>query len=142
MITQHKAGSRAVSFPSGLAVGAAVSIAVTIFVCVAGAWLISAEVMPQEQIGYCAVTALLAAAITGGLTACGKIQRQKMIVCLLSGGLYYLILAVVTITFFGGDFRGMGVTFLTVLLGSVTAILLATGRKKQGRGVGRKKISR
>ena len=142
MTTQQKHGGRTASLPTGLAVGAAVSIGVTIMICVVGAILISAELVPQDQIGYCTLTALVAATIFGGLAACGKVQRQKLMVCLLSAAVYYLLLVGVTITFFGGNFQGLGVTGAVVFLGSVATILLATGKKKQGRGARRKKFRR
>ena len=131
MTTQHKAHGRASSMPWGLAAGAAVSTVVTMMICMIGAWLIGAEIMSQQQIGYCSILALLMGAILGAITAWKKIQRQKLMVCLLSGGVYYAILAAITIVFFDGGFQGMGVTFVTVLIGCAAAVLLTNTEQKQ-----------
>lgn len=119
---------RALSIPSGLALGATVSMAVTVVISLIGAQMIINEILPQEQIGYCALAALLAGTILGGLTASGKIKRRKLMVCLLSGCVYFCILLATTALFFGGQYAGFGVTFLTVMLGCIAAALLSNRR--------------
>lgn len=142
MITQHKAQGRASSVPVGLVAGATVSIFVTVMICIIGAWLISSEILPQKHIGYCAILALLAGAMMGAMTAWKKVQRQRLMVCLLSGGVYYALLAAITIAFFDGSFQGMGVTFATVLLGCVAAALLTNRTHKRKTGPQHRKIHR
>lgn len=142
MTTQHKPTGRASSIPSGLAMGAVISVLATFLICMIGAWLISSEILPQQKIGYCSVTALLASAILGALTSWRKIKRKRLMVCMLSGGVYFLLLVMTTVVFFGGDFRGMGVTFAVILMGSMAALLL-TGEGRMGRtGRRYKKIRR
>lgn len=142
MRTQHKAQGGALSMPVGLAAGAAVSIAVTMVICIIGAWMISSEILPQSQIGYCSLLALLAGAMLGAMMAWKKIQRQRLMVCLLSGGVYYALLAAITIAFFDGSFQGMGVSLVTVLLGCVAAALLTNRTHKRKTGPKHRKINR
>ena len=142
MITQQKATGRATSIPSGLAAGAAVSMIVTVVVCGLGAWLIASELMPQKQIGYCSIAALLLSAVLGGMTAIGRVKRKKLTVSLLNGGIYYGILIAVTILFFDGSFQGMGVTLAVILMGSLAAVLLANRKSNHRNNVRRKKIRR
>lgn len=123
---------RAMTLPSGLALGAAVSGIVTICVSFIGAQLIMNEVIGQEQIGYCSLITLLMGSILGAITSAGKIKRKKFMVCLISGGIYFLILLGTTALFFGGQYEGIGVTFLTVLIGSLVAVLIQN-RKVEGR---------
>ena len=95
------------------------------------AFLVDRGTMPLDGIGYGAMGILVVSALSGALTAWSKIKRLRMQVCLLSGGIYYLALLGMTMLFFGGQFRGMGVTALMVACGSVLAIL---GGFSKGRG--------
>ena len=142
MVTRQKHTGRAVSIPSGLAAGAITSVMVTLIISGAGAWMIAAEVMPQKQIGYCSVVSLLLAAILGSLMAIKKIKRKPMVVGLLNGGVYYGILIILTVVFFGGNFQGMGVTMAVVLLGSLAGILINNGGQRWNSGNQRRKVRR
>lgn len=139
---QRKVTGRASSIPAGLAAGAAVSILMTALVCIIGGWMIGAEMMEQNKIGYCSITALLASAILGSMVAGNKIQRKRLLISLASGGIYYAILVAVTIVFFDGSFQGMGVTLITVMIGVLASVLLQNGRQKARTGGRRKKMNR
>lgn len=131
MVTQHKATGRAASLPSALAAGAAVSMLVTVIISTLGAWMITSGILPQEQIGYCAIAALLAATILGSITAMKRVKRKRIDVCLLNGGIYYCLLIAITIVFFDGGFQGMGVTFAVVMIGSLITLLPAGNQRKR-----------
>lgn len=130
---------RATSLPIGLALGAAVSMGVTLMISFIGAQLILSEVMDQGLIGYCSLAALLLGAIMGAMTSAAKVQRRRMLVCLLSGLVYFCILLSVTALFFGGQYEGVAVSFVTVTLGSIGAALLH-GEGKRRNHHRRKKI--
>ena len=83
---------RATSIPMGLALGAAVSMGVTLMISFIGAQMILSEVLDQGLIGYCSLAALLLGAIMGAMTSAAKVQRRRMLVCLLSGLVYFCIL--------------------------------------------------
>ena len=142
MTTQHKPTGRASSIPMGLAAGAGISILVTMLVCLISAWLISTEILPQQQIGYCVLTALVTGTILGAATAWKKIKRQKLMVCLMSGGVYFLVLATATVLFFDGDFQGVGVSFVAIMLGALAAVFLTNERKNLKKGKIRPKMVR
>lgn len=141
-MVERKMTGRAASIPAGLAIGALVSMLATIIVTAVGAHLIMSEVLPQEQIGYCSIAALLCGAILGAVTAAGKVKHRKLLVCLLSGLVYYCVLLAVTALFFGGQYQGMGVTFVTVCLGCAAAALLTSREKKSKTPQRRKKTRR
>ena len=140
MVTHQKATGRATSVPSGLVAGAIVSMVVTVIICGLGAWMIASELMPQEQIGYCSIAALLLSTILGSITAMERVKRKKLMVGLMNGGIYYILLVVVTILFFDGKFQGMGVTLTVVLIGSLAAVLVENRKPKQRSGKQRIKI--
>lgn len=142
MIANRKVTGTAASLPGGLAIGAAVSIVTTVLVSAISAHLISSELLAQENIGYCAIAALVCSTILGAWMAVARIKRQKFAVSLLSGLIYYLVLLSVTALFFGGQYRGMGVTLIIVALASVAAALITGRGGKQPHPKRRKKSYR
>ena len=128
---------RAMSIPAGLALGAMVSVAATVVISLIGAQMIMSEILPQEQIGYCSMVALLAGTILGSVTASGKVKRRRIVICMLSGVVYLCILLAATALFFGGQYDGFLATVITVMLGCVASALLLNskgeGRRKQRR---------
>lgn len=142
MVTTKKPTGRAMSIPGGLALGAAVSLGVTLILSAAVAKMVDAELMGEGAIGYGALITLLTAAIAGAAFAATKIKRQRILVCCLSGLVYYITLLGVTALFFGGQYQGMGVTALVVAGGCGTVVLMGLN---QGKGKGnrhRKRLHR
>ncbi len=137
MAIKSKATGRAVSMPLGLVFGAAVSLGITLFVSAVLAKLVDSEKMTWENIGYGIMIQLFAASFLGAMTAYGKIKRQRLLVCAISGAVYLVLLLAITAVFFGGQYKAVGVTAALVLAGSGTAGLL--GLSGTGRG-GHKKI--
>lgn len=133
MIQNQKPTGRAMGMPGGLAVGAVVSVVITLAGCALLAKLVSGEIVDAGYIGYGVMVMLLAASFLGAMTAQGKIKHRTLLVCMLSGVVYYLLLLSVTALFFGGQYYGAGVTGLLVMGGSATAALAAAGK-----GTGRK----
>ena len=130
---------RAASIPSGLALGAAVGTAATVAISFIGAEMIVRELIPQEQIGYCSMGALLAGAILGALTASAKVKRRKLLVSVLSGAVFLCILLAITALFFGGQYDGFGVTAITVMIGCTAAVVLTNGKESRDKKLKRKK---
>ena len=131
MVTQRKATGRASSLPAGLAWGALVSLGLTLIGSGVVAFLVHRGTMAVNSIGYGAMVILVLSALSGAWMAFKKIKRLRLQVCLISGGIYYLMLLGMTMLFFGGQFQGMGVTALMVACGSILAIL---GGFSKGRG--------
>lgn len=127
---------KAASMPGGLALGAGVSVAVTLVLSAIIAKLVQMEVLRQDQIGYAVMVLLITASSLGAAIAQGKVKHQRVLVCMLSGLIYYVILICITALFFGGQYTGFGVTGLLILGGAGTTALLS-GRRK-GRGGKRK----
>lgn len=139
MVANRKVTGNASSMPVGLALGAAVSLLMTL----AGAWffayLISREILEEVSIGYCAMFIILLSSITGTSAAMGKIKRRRGHVCGLSGLIYFMMLLSMTALFFGGQYHGVGVTALLIMAGSGTVALLGLRGERRGH---RRKIKR
>ena len=137
MVVNRKPTGRAMSIPGGLAVGILFSMAVTLVLTAVLAKLVEAETVPQGKIGHGVMVILVLSAFVGALSAFSRIKRQRLMVCGLSGVVYFGVLMSMTALFFGGQYSSVGVTALLILLGSAAAALLGL---KKGRGVKRKRI--
>ena len=115
---------RASTIPAGLALAGTVSLILTLLGAAVTAWLILRGNFPVGWAGYCAMVILLLSSTAGAATAVSRIQRLRVQMCLAAGGIYYLCLVLITALFFGGQYRGMGVTGLLVFCGSGLIILL------------------
>lgn len=128
MIQTRTVTGRAMSIPGGLAVGVGAGIAMTLAGSVILTKLVLSETMQMENLGYGIVGLLLMSSFIGAVTACGRVKRRPLLICMLSGGLYFLILLSITALFFGGQYNGVGVTGLLVLGGSGAAALVLAGK--------------
>ena len=127
----YKLTAKAMTIPAGLALGVGTALAVTGIGAGAGAWAVLRGMIAEGAIGYLAMAVLLLSSASGAAVAAGTIQRLRGQMCLAASGGYLLSLLAVTAVFFGGRYRGMGVTALMVLCGSVLVILLAPGGKNR-----------
>lgn len=133
MVVNQKVTGNAASVPAGLAMGALMSLAITVAGAGILAKLLDMEKMIWENIGYGIMILLILSSFFGGLTAYKRIKRQRLLVCMASGAVYYGLLLSITALFFGGQYEAVGVTALLVLGGSLAAGMLGLrqGKKKK-----------
>lgn len=129
----RKPTGRAMSMPGGLALGAGVSLVLTILLEVALTWMVMNGKLAMEMVGYGIMVQLLATSWLGAAVAMHRIKHRKMLVCMLSGLIYLLTLLCITAMFFGGQYEGIPVTALLVLGGSLAAGLVGAGKRGGGR---------
>lgn len=139
MALDQKRTGRAAPVPGGLAVGAAVSLGITLLASAFLAWLVDKEKLLWENVGYGIMILVFLASFLGALASHHRIKRQRLLVCLLSGILYFGILLSLTALFFGGQYHAVGVTGALVLAGSGAAGLLGL-EKKRGSGTRKAKM--
>lgn len=132
---KRKMTATTASMPGGLAVGGGVSLGVTLLLSAVLAWLVHRETIAMENIGYGILVLLLMASFLGAETAFGRIRRQRLLVCGLSGLIYFALLLSITALFFGGQYSGVGVTALLILAGSGAAALLGLRRGRGGKKI-------
>ena len=118
--------------PRGLAAGAPVNLTITITGALALSFMLSKERLLWENAGYAIMILLLLSSFSGTSIAISKIKRRRLLVSSLSCGIYFLILILTAMLFFGGAYEAVGVTLCVVLSGSASALLL-TGNKKGSR---------
>ena len=125
----NRVSGKASSIPVGLMWGAAASILFTFVLSAVLAVLIDREKLSWENIGYGIMLMLLVSSFLGAKISCGKIKRQRLLVCVMSALVYWGILFLITALFFGGQYHGVGVAGLIIFCGSVVSGLLYRERK-------------
>lgn len=134
MVTNKKVFGKAMSLPAGIAIGGGAALVVTLFLAAGLTQLVLSERIDEGSIGYWASGALPACSALGALIAVGVIKRKRMQVCLLTGALYFITLLAINVLFFGGQFSGVGVTVLLILLGTgAVGLLGARGERRGGK---------
>lgn len=123
MVVNQKSTGKAMSMPMGLLLGSGVSMAVTLGAAAVLAKLLDSEKLAWENVGSGIVVLLIAASFLGAMVSCGRIKRQRLLVCAASGALYFGMLLAITALFFGGQYEAVWVTGLLILAGSGGAVL-------------------
>ena len=113
-----------VSMTAGIGTGVVTALGITLLLSLAAAGLISSGTIQQQSVGYCAMVILLLSTVCGCRTAAIRIRGRNALVCMVTGGGYFLSLLAMTGLLFGGRYQAVGVTGLLVLGGSGTAMLL------------------
>ena len=117
MRLNQKVTGTAAGVPAGLGLGLLISGIITLAGAAAVSHLIATEKMGEGTIDYAAMVVLTISAAMGAWGAAAFVKRLRLQVCLLSGACYYLFLLAFTALFFGGQYAGMGVTAVAVLIG-------------------------
>lgn len=124
-----KLKGRATAIPVGLAVGGIISLIITLAGAAATAHLVLNERIGENGIGYASIVILLLGSVMGAWGAFSCIKKQRLQICLLSAATYYLLLLAITALFFGGQYQGMGVTAVVILIGgAIVALFPAKGK--------------
>lgn len=138
MITNKKGTGRATPMPVGFGLGVGISVGVTLILSAFIAYLVQTGSLEESAVGYSSGLILLLSSALGALVSASRIKRRWMLICLGAGGLYYLSLIAMTALFFGGQYQGMGVTAILVLVGAGLTGLLGVKAKGSGKWKRRK----
>jgi len=122
---------RAMSIPKGLALGNGISLGLTLLLSLGLAGLISRERLQWEQIGYGIFIILFISALLGAAVSVNAVKRQRLMIAMGSGLLFWAMLIAITALFFGGQYDGMLVTGLIILAASGTVALMGLRREKR-----------
>jgi len=124
---------RAASMSEGLALGAGVSLCITIAGTAILSLMLEAERFQWENIGYAILVMLLISSFAGTTTAIARIKRRQAFVCISSCALYFTILMIITALFFGGQYQAVSVTGGVILAGGISALLLKGNRNPKNK---------
>lgn len=124
---------KAVSIPKGLVMGNSISLGLTLLLSLALAGLISQERLAWSQVGYGILAILFISALLGTAVSVKAVKRQRLMIAMGSGLLFWATLIAITALFFGGQYDGMLVTGLIILAACGTVALTGL-RGERGRG--------
>ena len=130
MVKNHRVTGKAMTMTAGVVIGAGVSAVSSIIGTGLGTWLIDSGSLPEDGIGYVAMLVLLISAVVGAWLAVVLVKRQRLVTCIISGCIYLLLLLLVNLFCFGGQFQGLVPTLLLVAGGSVVPGLI--GNRVEG----------
>ena len=122
----------AMSIPGGLALGGLISLTVTMLLSGIIALLIHRQVLQHRAIGYGVMVLLTTAAFAGAMTAQNRIKHLRLMMCMISGILYWGQLLTITALFFGGQYAAVAETGSMILCGSGLAAFLSAGLEGKG----------
>jgi len=132
MAAKHKSSGRGISVPVGIAIGAAISIAVVLIGALGIAYLVIRETVPIDGAGIGAMVIITLAAALGASIANMLTKQNRLLVCGVTALVFFLILLSINAIFFDGMYTGIGLTALMVLLGAGVSLLPGM-RKKSGK---------
>lgn len=132
MKVRQKTTGTASSVPGGLACGAQAAVVITLVGAAVTAFLINTEKLAWKNTGYAVIAILILSSWIGAMVTAGRVKRQRLAMCMASGGVYFAILLASTALFFGGQYSGVGETALLVFCGSLVAVFSGY-RGKSGR---------
>ena len=113
--------------------GAMVSLAATLAACAAWARLLDGEFLGEESVGYGVAIIVIFSTWLGTMTAIRKRKGERLLTALAVGLVYFLILLLVNLVFYNGEYAGVPVTVLLIFGGSFLAVLTAPGEKRVGK---------
>lgn len=134
MTVNRRPTGTASSIPTGLTSGAIVFAAMTLAGALLTAYLIESEMISWDNCGYAVMIILLFSSWCGTTISTGRIKRQRLLMAIASGGLFFVMLLATTALFFGGQFSGVGETGLLVFCGSMLACFVNLGGKTGRKG--------
>ena len=131
MATITNRTGKASSISGGMAIAAFLSMITTLILSAVIAKLLDVERITWEQAGYWIMGLLYIASFIGGKSASAAIKRQKVLICIMSGVLYWGLMLCITALFFGAKFTAVWETAGMIAAGCGTAALLPEAHKKK-----------
>jgi len=104
--------------------GTAWSLGITILGAAVMASLILKGTLQDTAIGYAAMAILLLASFAGSMFTVRRAGKKLAVSAMMSGAIYYGILALMNVIVYKGGFEGMGVTALVIAGGAGVTILV------------------
>lgn len=133
MITKRKT-VEAMGLGKSAAAGSVVSMIVSLLISMVITTMLNTEKMTDTGMGYAVMVMLLLASYSGAYTACKIRNEQRLISGLLTGAMYFMILAGITVLLFEGRFYGAGESVLLIACGSLLAAMWTSRRIRSNKG--------
>lgn len=122
---------RAMSMTGGITCGLCWSFLITVAAIALLAKMVDTETLSWESVGYGIMLTLITSSFAGSKIAVGKVKRRKLLVCAMSGSIYFCLLLIITTLFFGGNYYAVVETALLILCGCGLSMLAGLNEGKQ-----------
>lgn len=116
--------------PAGIGIGAGVGLLITLIGGIMLTFLLAGEKLSIDSMGYGVMGILFIGALLASITATWCYRSKRMIVSLITAGIYLLVLMAINALFFGGQFVGIGGSLLVVAIAGVAAAFIGNGGGK------------
>jgi putative membrane protein (TIGR04086 family) len=124
----------------GLAMGGLFFILAMLVAVAATSMLIYRKTMGIEQGSYGVVLASLVSSFVGGLVTVSIAREKPLLMSLVSGGIHFILLLLLKLSFFNGSFSNVFLTMIVVLCSSVVAGFGKIGKNKKRYSLRRRRI--
>lgn len=115
----------------GSLVGITAALGVTVICIAIFAWLTNSEIIKENHLDYCVMITVLISAFVGSWIAVRKVKQNSLLTCAIAGASYYVLLLMINILFYEGQFAGMIETGLLALGGSMCVFLCGFREKRK-----------
>lgn len=112
--------------------GTSISVGISASVSMLLAMMMNTEKIADVGMGYGVMVTIMMAAYCGSYAACKMRKEQRLPTALLTGGIYFVMLLLMNVLFYGAQFHGIGETVLLILCGCVLSAMWTS--RKSGTG--------
>ena len=131
MRMKKKITGGSMGIPGGLAIGAGLSIVITLGGAAIIAALLASEKIGEGAVDYLALMNQALASIAGAWCSYGIAKKMRLQVCLLSGVCYFLSLLGMTALLFEGQYTGVWLSALIILAGCALVAFFPTNNTRK-----------
>lgn len=121
---------KATSAPITVGVGVLLSFVITVLAAILIAMMIIGERMDQNQIHLGSAATLLLASFVGTFYVVITMGEKRLLFSAVSGGVYFLLLLLVTLLCFEGVYANVWQALIMVIGGSISAGIIKMNSKK------------
>ncbi len=125
--------SRQLSVPVGITLGIILSVMVSVAASAIFAGLMEKETISQNSGTILTIVTHLLSTLCGSWFASALTKQRRLLVCLCSGGGYFLTLLACTALFFGSQYSNVVAGLIATFVGSGAIALAGIRRKKSGK---------
>lgn len=131
MAFRKNSANKAANLPAGIGLGILVSALITLICATGITMLVANEKITDNGLRYVIPGVLFLSSFVGAWAAATRIKRLRLQVCMLEGVGYLLALLATTALFFGGEYQGVWVSGLAILIGCLFVAFVPTFRSKK-----------
>ena len=130
MVRQARGKGKIPVIPAAVGIGLGAAWILTILGAVVMTFALAGETISIDSMGFGIVVILFVSTFAASMVATWYAKGKKMQISLITAGVYFLTLLAMNAIFFGGEYRGVGVYLLVVILSGAVAAFVGMGGGK------------